>query len=235
MAETIHNRTDAASGAGASSRVENAAAATEARERRAALDEARAERVVSTEPRYVGAERETYGQRERYRGYGRRDDEGGLQEYTHYVSDNPLMAVAAIGALGFMMASLFYARSGSQPEDEPRGRRSGKPLIESDRVDGTAVYDQNGRRVGSVQRLMIDKVSGRVAYAVVTFGGMLGIGADEYPIDWNNLDYSVRLGGYRLNLTEEELRRSPTLDEWDGRDTGARGDGYTMRYYWLVG
>lgn len=86
-----------------------------------------------------------------------------------------------------------------------------------------------------MRRLMIDKVSGRVAYAVVTFGGILGIGADEYPVAWNDLDYGVNIGGYRLNLTEEQVRQSPTLEEWDGRDTGGSDDGYTVKYYWLVG
>jgi hypothetical protein len=59
---------------------------------------------------------------------------------------------------------------------------TGKPLIESDRVEGTTVYDPRGNDIGNIKRLMIDKISGRVAYAVMTFGGFLGIGADEHAI-----------------------------------------------------
>jgi len=53
---------------------------------------------------------------------------------------------------------------------------TGKPLIESDRVEGTTVYDPKGTDIGSIKRLMIEKISGRVAYAVMSFGGFLGMG-----------------------------------------------------------
>ena len=51
---------------------------------------------------------------------------------------------------------------------------TGKPLIESDRLEGTTVYDPQGNNIGTIKRLMIEKVSGRVAYAVMSFGGFLG-------------------------------------------------------------
>ena len=77
--------------------------------------------------------------------------------------------------------------------------RTGKPLIESDRVEGTSVYSTNGDSIGSVKRLMIDKVSGRVAYAVVSFGGFLGLGSDEFTVPWSKLTYDTlaRIGWYR--------------------------------------
>jgi hypothetical protein len=53
---------------------------------------------------------------------------------------------------------------------------TGKPLIEGDRVEGTTVYDPAGNNIGSIKRLMIEKISGRVAYAVMSFGGFLGMG-----------------------------------------------------------
>jgi hypothetical protein len=52
---------------------------------------------------------------------------------------------------------------------------TGKPLIESDRVEGTTVYDPAGNNIGSIKRLMIEKLSGRVAYSVMSFGGFLGM------------------------------------------------------------
>jgi len=69
-------------------------------------------------------------------------------------------------------------------------------LIGSDKVDGTAVYGADDRKIGSVQRVMIDKVSGKVAYAVISFGGFLGMGEDYYPMPWPNLKYDTTLGGY---------------------------------------
>jgi len=64
---------------------------------------------------------------------------------------------------------------------------TGKPLIESDRVEGTYVYDPNGNNIGTIKRLMIEKISGKVAYAVMSFGGFLGMGADEHTIPWDKL------------------------------------------------
>ncbi len=59
---------------------------------------------------------------------------------------------------------------------------TGKPLIESDRVEGTTVYDPSGNNIGSIKRLMIEKISGRVAYAVMSFGGFLGMGTEEHAV-----------------------------------------------------
>jgi sporulation protein YlmC with PRC-barrel domain len=58
-----------------------------------------------------------------------------------------------------------------------------KPLIESDRVEGTTIYGANGERIGTVKRLMIEKVSGRVAYAVIAFG-FSDLGTGDHTIPW---------------------------------------------------
>jgi len=81
-------------------------------------------------------------------------------------------------------------------------------LIGSDKVEGTPVYDARGEKIGSIERVMIDKRSGQVAYAVLSFGGFLGIGSDYYPIPWASLKYDTNLGGYRLDITEEQLKRT---------------------------
>jgi PRC-barrel domain len=60
---------------------------------------------------------------------------------------------------------------------------TGKPLIESDRVEGTTVYDPQGNNIGTIKRLMIEKLSGRVAYAIMSFGGFLGMGTEEHGSD----------------------------------------------------
>src|SRR5689334_18993361 len=82
------------------------------------------------------------------------------------------------------------------------------PLIESDRVEGTAVHDREGRHAGTIKRLMIDKVSGQVAYVVVAFA-YLGLSDDSYVIPWGKLRYDTRLGGYRTDITESELHGVP--------------------------
>ena len=85
-------------------------------------------------------------------------------------------------------------------------RRETVSLIGSDKVEGTAVYGADDNKIGNVQRIMIDKISGKVAYAVVSFGGFLGMGEDYYPMPWPNLKYDTRLGGYRVGVTEDQLK-----------------------------
>jgi hypothetical protein len=94
-------------------------------------------------------------------------------------------------------------------------------LIGSDKVEGTAVYDAKGEKIGSIERVMIEKVSGQVAYAVLSF---LGIGSDYYPIPWQSLKYDTSLGGYRTNITEEQLKGAPKFSgtswDWEDRERG---------------
>src|SRR3979490_2040535 len=74
-------------------------------------------------------------------------------------------------------------------------------LIGSDKVEGTPVYRSNGERVGQIERVMIDKISGKVAYAVMSFGGFMGIGEDHYPLPWSLLTYNPRLAGYAAKIS----------------------------------
>jgi hypothetical protein len=94
-------------------------------------------------------------------------------------------------------------------------------LIGSDKVEGTAIYRSNGDRVGTIDRLMIDKLSGKVAYAVMSFGGFLGIGDDHYPVPWSLLTYNTDLGGYEVNISDAQLRGAPRFgqsEDWDRYD-----------------
>jgi PRC-barrel domain len=94
-------------------------------------------------------------------------------------------------------------------------------LIASDKVEGTKVRRPNGETVGEIMRLMIDKRTGQVAYAVMSFGGFLGIGEDYYPLPWSRLTYNERLGGYEVNINEAELKNAPKYSKqqsWDWND-----------------
>src|SRR6201987_2689238 len=82
-------------------------------------------------------------------------------------------------------------------------------LIGSDKVEGTAVYGTDRQKIGSIKRVMIDKVSGKVSYAILSFGGFLGIGDDYYPLPWQSLKYDTDLGGYIAGITEDRLKGAP--------------------------
>lgn len=100
-------------------------------------------------------------------------------------------------------------------------------LISSNRVQGTEVYGASGEHVGEIDHLMIERVSGRVAYAVMSFGGFLGMGKDFHPVPWNALKYDTTLDGYRTDITREQVEGAPTYsggdtfdwndDEWHSR------------------
>src|SRR3954471_9351094 len=90
-----------------------------------------------------------------------------------------------------------------------RGAPMAHNLIASDRVEGTAVCQPGGKTIGTIQRLMIDKVSGHIAYAVLTFGGFLGFGQKHFPIPWDALKYNLEAEAYELDINEEQLRQAP--------------------------
>jgi hypothetical protein len=94
-------------------------------------------------------------------------------------------------------------------------------LIGSDKVEGTAVYGADNQKIGSIERVMIDKMSGKVSYAVLSFGGFLGIGDDHYPLPWQSLKYDTNLGGYRTGITENQLKGAPKYsndNSWNWND-----------------
>jgi hypothetical protein len=110
-------------------------------------------------------------------------------------------------------------------------------LIASDRVEGTRVYGADGKHIGSIERLIIGKRDGRVAYAVLSFGGFLGIGHDHYPLPWDKLSYDTQLDGYRIDLTKEQIEGAPSYADDDDtwyNDNGRRVyDYYGVPPYWM--
>jgi len=80
-----------------------------------------------------------------------------------------------------------------------------RSLIASDKVEGTAVYRPNGDKLGRIERVVIDKETGKVAYALMSFGGFMGIGRDYYPLPWSLLKFNPRLDGYEINISEQQL------------------------------
>jgi hypothetical protein len=100
-------------------------------------------------------------------------------------------------------------------------RRETAALIGSDKVEGTAVYGADSKKIGKIERIMLDKISGKVAYAITTFGGFMGIGEDYYPLPWSALKYDTSLEGYKVNITDQQLRGAPKYSKtqnWDWND-----------------
>jgi sporulation protein YlmC with PRC-barrel domain len=86
-------------------------------------------------------------------------------------------------------------------------------VISSEKVEGTTVYNTAGDKLGSVDDLMIDRVSGQIRYAVLEFGGFLGMGTDRYPLPWNMLKYDTAKEGYVVPLDKDKLEKAPRYAE----------------------
>lgn len=103
-------------------------------------------------------------------------------------------------------------------------------LIASNKVEGTAVYDAAGEKMGHIYNFMVDKVSGKVEYAVLGFGGLFGMGESYHPLPWNALTYDTSKGGYRVDIARDRLQGGPSYrtgeEPFRDRDYGRRVDDY---------
>ena len=130
-----------------------------------------------------------------------------------------------------MADDTITTRTGETATDSPNR------LIASNRVDGTAVYDRDGEKLGRIENFMVDKRSGQAEYAVMSFGGFLGIGHDHYPIPWSKLTYEPEQGGYVVDLDRDKLKDGPNYRAGEepayDRDYDRRVyDYYGVTYTW---
>lgn len=111
-----------------------------------------------------------------------------------------------------------------------------RTLVSSSDVNGTQVYARDGANIGAIDHLMIDKQSGKVAYAVMGFGGFLGIGEDHLPVPWSKLQYDTAKSGFVTDITEADVKNAPVRNEgWQqDRDWETRvHDHYRAPIYWV--
>jgi hypothetical protein len=125
------------------------------------------------------------------------------------------------------MASDTMARAGQSDETDR--------LISSQKVDGTAVYNRNGDKLGAVDHMMIDKFTGQVEYAVMSCGGFLGIGDSYSPVPWKSLDYDVNLGGYVIDTDRAKLANAPRYQSSGQPNWSDRAYTERVDQYWGVG
>jgi sporulation protein YlmC with PRC-barrel domain len=145
---------------------------------------------------------------------------------------------AAIGGSGSGPAAFIrYATKGSFPMTTSSGHTS---AILASRVKGTAVYNDGGERIGTVEDVVLDKLSNQIMFAALGFGGMLGVGEKYYPVPWAMLDYDEGKGGYIVPLNKDLLKDAPAYDlkdltRHDGSLGGVREktyDYYNIAHDW---
>src|SRR6516162_873828 len=110
-------------------------------------------------------------------------------------------------------------------------------LIASDRVEGTPVRNTDGTTIGTIDRVMIDKLTGNVAYAVLSFTGFVGVEQRRLPIPWRELTYDRKLAAYHLDVSENEHRAMPLGRDIDWGERSReleRHDGDRLKVYWGI-
>ena len=106
---------------------------------------------------------------------------------------------------------MLRKQSASGPNPDGHG---GSAMVSSSDIRGTQVFSRNGDLLGQIDHLMIDKASGQVAFAVMTFGGFLGFGTGTYPLPWKTLGYESGIGGFVTDVTHRQLTGAPALTEF---------------------
>jgi len=97
--------------------------------------------------------------------------------------------------------------------------------IRAGRAIGTNVYDRQGQKIGEVKDIVLEKTSNSILFAIVSFGGMLGIGEKYHPVPWAELDYDEKQDGYVVSFSEDQLRQAPA----DSLEALTKNDGRAFR------
>lgn len=114
------------------------------------------------------------------------------------------------------------------------GEQETASLIAASKVSGSDVYGTKDEKIGAIYDVMIDKASGQVAYAVLSFGEIPSLGEKYHPLPWSQLAYNDVLGGYALNLTKDSLAGAPTFNNGQSPDWSAGYRGQIDEYYALI-
>ena len=104
--------------------------------------------------------------------------------------------------------------------------------ILASRVIGTSVYNNTGEHIGTIEDVMLDKMSNGIMFAVIGFGGFLGIGEKFHAVPWSALDYQMKHGGYVVPFSKEQLQSAPaySINELTG-DDGQRARDASYEYF----
>jgi sporulation protein YlmC with PRC-barrel domain len=141
------------------------------------------------------------------------------------------------------MNSEPFAESGDPvtvARPDATGRHDAAPVITARKLEGTTVFGATGEKVGSIEDIMIDKASGQVAYAVLSFGGLLGIGERHHPLPWTVLKFDPVKSGYVVDFDQAILTDAPSYTSFEDVSWADEGwsrrvhDYYKAKPYWTA-
>ncbi|AYG65104.1 MULTISPECIES: PRC-barrel domain-containing protein [unclassified Rhizobium] len=110
-------------------------------------------------------------------------------------------------------------------------------LVACDRVEGSRVFGSDGKQIGHIERLMLEKSDGRIAFVILSFGGFFGIGQEHYRLPWEKLRYDARIDGYRVSMTKNDIEKAcrfAAKDDHDHKNHGHKShDYFGVPPYWM--
>ena len=118
-------------------------------------------------------------------------------------------------------------------EDNVIARDETFDLISSEKVEGTKVYSRDAEHLGTITNFMVGKRDGKVRYAVLTFGGLFGMGERYYPLPWDVLSYDTDKGGYVVDLEKDVLKNAPSFERGSEPSYDRTYDEQVYGYYGL--
>ncbi|MGB3721522.1 MAG: PRC-barrel domain-containing protein [Pacificimonas sp.] len=156
-------------------------------------------------------------------------------------------AIGVAAVAGAVAAGVKHKRAAEEKGEDPVWKRRRKNdedefelslrtdetlrLISSSKVEGTTVVDRDEQKIGKIMSFMVDKYTGRVAYAVLQFGGVMGIGSHYFPLPWKLLDYDVDADAYRLNIDRDLLETAPKFEKDDSPEFDKTYRAALLAYY----
>src|SRR5262249_25497700 len=112
------------------------------------------------------------------------------------------------------------------------GESASGRVISTSMVEGTPVCNAQGERLGTIEDIMIDKLTGQVRYAVLGFGGLLGMGSKLFPVPWRALDYNKNWEAFVIDIDKERLENAPGFDPDNPPDMGDESWGRNVYDYY---
>lgn len=114
------------------------------------------------------------------------------------------------------------------------GSGPGPDLMGASTLNGNDVFNHRGENLGDIKEIMLDMSSGQVAYAVLSYGGFLGMGEKLFAVPWNALTLDTANKRFTLAIDKEKLKTAPGFDKNDWPDMSDKSWAQTVHDYYGI-
>lgn len=105
-------------------------------------------------------------------------------------------------------------------------------LVKSNEVIGISVKNAKNENLGKIEEIVLDKLTGKACYVVLSFGGLFGLGDKLFALPWNAIHYDEDYNSFILNIPKEKLEKAPGFDKDNWPDMADRTWGESIHKYY---